>query len=87
MHEIINTTALVIGYSIIYCAVITLAIVATFYISDRIAFKKYQKKSMKKIMNHANEEPPQLLCRRNQNTIEEPKIITHSIDGRKIIWN
>jgi hypothetical protein len=72
MHEAIDKAAYIIGYSVIFCVVITVGIAATFYIFDLIAFKKYQKKSRQEIINYANEEPPQLLRGLNQNTIEEP---------------
>jgi hypothetical protein len=48
-----DTIALIVGYAVLLSATVVLIIVSFFWITDKIAFRKYQKKGEKRIMDYA----------------------------------
>lgn len=50
-----NTVALIVGYAALLSTSIIIVIALWFVISDKIAFRKYQKKGEKRIMEYAYE--------------------------------
>lgn len=48
--------ALIVGYAAMLTTTIVCVVVLYFYISDKIAFKKYQKKSDEETMDYARKE-------------------------------